>query len=411
MTADINLNARQQVDNYLDLLERGAPKEQITRAEEQLANTLNIRPYQLQQRLPFFQKIARALDAGRSFNTLKLPSGRVIEDKREGAKNAEKNQSREAGKRAVRNSATRDAAGKVRDDAARSSREAAKDEGREAVRDKAKAEGSRANSSVISKGGLEREVATHRFEKLMSQFEKMLVQRFENGKQIAGQSADGKPTFNAKSEAQWKAFFQRFFSRTVKKSVRLSDIANMLFRGMVSKGGKGVFIGDMQLKNGRMEKFVRFSILADIIASFKGLKPGQQIGKGMLEGLSGEELMYLALAASKDKRLNFTERAELGKFMGGKAEELAAKQLGITLDDQLREKAKRLRNRGKNSFGGFFDKDAELEDIPYRFVPWWHWGNLSKPGKFKWTTVFFYGSLLAMAILGAAVATMRILGG
>jgi len=52
------------------------------------------------------------------------------------------------------------------------------------------------------------------------------------------------------------------------------------------------------------------------------------------------------------------------------------------------------------------DKErAPHDETPYQFIPWWHWGNLWRPGKFKIITVAFYIGLLLLAIVGITAIT------
>jgi len=385
-------DTEQRIQNWVRLVEEGAPREEVERAEKEVAQALRTRPFEIKQRLPFFQKMAKALRGRQAFQQFRLTGGRVVVDRRdkeadEGSRSAKEAPKGEKGGEAKGEHRLRD--GKL-------------------VREKGRADIGRS----FERGGLEQRVATDRVDKMLTAFERMVLSRFEDGKQIAQQQKDGKPVFAEKSEAQWKAFFKSFLQRTIKKSAKLTDIRNFLLRGLVPKGSKAVFIGDMHLKSGRVEKFIRFSILAEIIAKLRGKKPGSTIGKGEL-GELGEELLYLALAASRKQRFAMSKKAAEGKFMGGRAEARAAKDLGLSLESQLREKARHLKGRkGRGgAFGGLFGKDGEPEELPHRFVPWWRWGNLGRPGKFKWFTVFFYAALLALAIMGVVLMSMRLMSG
>jgi hypothetical protein len=119
----------------------------------------------------------------------------------------------------------------------------------------------------------------------------------------------------------------------------------------------------------------------------------------------------LALAAAKRREFETSAKDAEGRFMTSRAEALAAEELGIPVEMQLREKAARLKGKKVKGFGWLVDRDGEPEDIPYTFVPWWHWGNLQRPGRTKWFTVAFYASLLTMAIIGLVAVTMRVLSG
>lgn len=403
-----NVTIEQRIQRWVDLVERGASYEQIQQAEIEVAEVLRRQPFELKQRLPFFQKLAQRLDARQAFQQFRLPGkDRVVVDRRdqfEGkpAQPDAKQQGAKEGAKEAQREATREARENLR-----------LQEGklvREKGRKYANFLGDRAD---LGRGGLDRQAAADRVEKLLSAFERMIVARFEEGEQIARETPEGKARFAAKSAAEWKAFFQNFLSRTVKKRVLLSQIRDFLFRGAVTKGGKGVFIGDMHLAGGRVEKFVRFSLLAEALAQLKNMVPGDRIGKGILANLTGEELVYLALAASRGRQMQFAQEAAQGRFMGGRAEAQAAEALGIPLDDQLRQKARQLRGRrGKGFFAGdLLGEHVPGEEAPTRFIPWWHWGNLFWPQKRRWATIVFYLALLAVALIGIAAMTMRWLGG
>ncbi|MFA4974202.1 MAG: hypothetical protein WC683_16455, partial [bacterium] len=222
---------------------------------------------------------------------------------------------------------------------------------------------------------------------------------------------DGLPHFNAKTEAEWKQFFLNFLDRTVAKKALLEDIKQFFMRGVVQKGAKGIFIGDLLLANGRTEKFVRFSILAEALAKLKAMMPGSQVTKEMLGKLTGEELMYLALAASRGSEFAFQQEAAKGRFGLARAEAQAAEKLGITLEQQLQKKTKFLKGKKGGRGMAWYDRDSEPEELPYQFVPWWQWGNLKNTGSTKWVTRVFYGSLFILSMIGIALLTARLLSG
>jgi hypothetical protein len=399
------LNAEQRIQRWVQLIEDGASFDQIQKAELDVAEVLRQQPFELKKQLPFFQKLAKKLNARPAFQQFRLPGkDRVVQDRRDQFKGEPKQKdqaSKESAKEAARDIAKQKAA-------------SLRLKGGKLIRDKGRSyKNNLGDRSALSSGSLDRGVAAERVDKLFSAFEKMVVERFEEGRQLEQQTKDGKAKFLAKSEGQWRQFFKSFLSRTIKKKVLLSQIRNFLFRGMVAKGGKGVFIGDMTLNGGRVEKFVRFSIMAEALAQLKGMNPGEVLGKGVLKNMSGEELMYLALAVARGREMQFAKGAEQGRFMGGKAEAQAAEALGLPMDGHLRHKAQSLRGRrGGGGFGGdLLGKHVYGDDIPYTFVPWWHWGNLARPGKRKTTTLLFYVALALVALMGIGAMTLRFFGG
>lgn len=386
-----SVDTGEQIERYVRLVEERAPLEEIERAEREVADALGTRPYVVKQQLAFFQRVAHEMRGTQAMQQFALTGGRVVVDRRD--KEAE--------------ASRQDAAGDIsRKETREDVREMHKLREGRLVKDK----GVDSIDKGILHGGLEREAATSRLDKLLTAFEKMIIARFEDGKQLEHLIKDGKTVLAEKSEVQWAAFFKSFLSRTVARTVGFEDIKNFLLRGLIPKGEKGIFIGDMHLTDGRIEKFIRFSILADIIARLAGKKPGEVVGKGEL-GILDEDLQYLALAASRGREFEAAQKETEGKFMGGRAEARAAEELGFAIERQLEEKAKRLRAKKGKGLGILFEKDGEPEDIPYQFVPWWHWGNLSRPGKYRRFTILFYTSLLALALIGIIAVTVKLLSG
>lgn len=389
------LSPEQSIQRWIDLVRQGAPLEQIQEAEYEVAQHLRQQPFRIKKQIPHFLKQARKLAASKAFREIRLPGrDRVVADRREQFRGEPKKAAQRA----------------VKEEAKKAAEELRLREGK-LVRPKGRPR--LAAERGLAREGLEQRAATERFEKLISAFEKMILERFEKGKDIEKQCPEGKARFGPKTAKEWSQFFRSFLHRTVKRKALLSEIRDFLFRGLVTKGGKNIFIGDMRMASGRVEKFVRFSILAEALAKFRGMLPGDAFGKGLLGKLTGEELLYLALAATRGREYEFARQPEPGRFIGGRAEAEAARALGIPLDEQLREKARHLRGRrGKGLFGALLgEEEGPPEEVPYRFVPWWHWGNLTRPGKFRWATVVFYGSLLALALIGIAVMTYRLLAG
>lgn len=401
-----NLTLEQRIQKWMELRDAGASFEQIQVAEFEVAEAIKKAPFEMQAKLPFFQQMAKKLDATQAFQQFRLPGRELMvvdrRDAREQGKPAEgsKEAAKEAGKKGEE--------GRAKE----SLRELRLQEGK-LVGGKERTFvnylGDRAGAAI--RGGLDQQAATERVERMLSAFERMVLARFEGGKQIAKESPDGKPAFLAKSDGQWRSFFKSFLDRTVGKKALLSDIREFLFRGLVSKGAKGVVIGDLSFTSGRVEKFVRFSILAEAIAKLRAMVPGEAMARGALSQLTGEELMYLALAASRAKEFAFTAQEAQGRFMGSRAEAEAAAALGIPLEQQLRQKARSLRARRGGGGRSMFDADGMAEELPQQFIPWWSWGNLARPNRLRWVTAVFYGSLLSMAVLGIAAMTYRLLVG
>lgn len=415
------LQTEQSVERWLSLVDQGAPLEVIQQAEQQVAEALKQSPFELRSQLPFFQQAAKRLDATLLLQHFRLPGReRLIEDRRDqfqgepAQKEAAKETAKETAKEAVK-SAAQEAAKKVAEKGAES--KVSELAGKLTLKDGKLVEHKERTYTnflgareLTQARGREAAAATTRVEEMLTGFERLVVERFEKGGQVAQQSPDGKAHFKPKSEGEWSAFFKSFLDRTVHKKALVDEVREFLFRGSVARGQKGIFIGDMHLTNGQVEKFVRFSILADALAKLKAMAPGEKVGADALGKLSGEELMYLALAAARSQEFATSMAPTQGKFALGSTEEKAAQALGIPLDRHLQQKAKQLK-RGAGGFKGFFDKDPEPEEIPYQFTPWWSWGNLQRQSPTRWITRVMYGSLLIVALLGIAVMTARLLKG
>jgi hypothetical protein len=399
-------DADPRIERFIKLVDDGAPDHEVDKAARDVADALKSSPYHLKDQVPFFQRVISAMRGSRAYSEFRLTNGQVVVDKRDKEEET----------------APQKKEGDVKAEVAKAEVKAAAAEAKKAeeMRDKRAQIEKHMEKGRLDNARLASNVASikdgrwqdEKLDRLISAFEKLLVQRFEGGKEIAQYLKEGKAQFAEKSEVQWKQFFESFMHRSVPKKVSFAMIEDFLFRGVVQRGQKGIFIGDMRLTGGRIEKFIRVSLLAEILTKLQGVKPGQTVQKGVIKGEGGEELAYLALAAAKRREFQTSEKAADGKFMSERAEQRAAEELGLSADAMLREKARRLKEKGgRRGLGGFFEKDAEPEDIPYQFVPWWHWGNLSRPGRTKIVTVVFYAALLAISLLGAAVITYRLLNG
>lgn len=205
--------------------------------------------------------------------------------------------------------------------------------------------------------------------RLLSDFEKMLVERFEKGKQLEYQTKDGKPNYAQKAEGAWKAFFSKFVKRTIWKKGELENLKEFVFRGLMSHakgGGKySTLIGDMAYNNGQIQKFTRLQILNEIAKMLQNIKPGSALAKDLLKkGLEAEEFQFLALANKhRDKALKLSQQEAKGFFgTTQKAEDQAAEKLGLK------------RRGGRGKYGGpiRWGKEGASEE-PHLFVPLGFW--------------------------------------
>lgn len=393
-------SSRDAVDIAKQLIElesSGANEQQLNTLKQQLADALKQPAFEIKRILPVFLQVVKKIDAANVYQQFHLP-GRdiVVVDRRESSKGKPLEPAKESSK---------DAAKKTED-----KRETKADQDRLKESAAKETTGKEKAGSVQRQAamGLEQRVAGERLEKMLTAFEKMVLARFENGRPIGPASADGMPKFLAKTDAQWKDFFKAFLGRTTARKTALTSIRDFLFRGLVSKGEKGIFIGDLRLADGRVEKFARFLLLADALAKLKKLSPGEFLNARQLGELTGEDLVYLALAASRGPEVKYSQKPTQGMFVGERAEQNAAAALGLPFSQQLKQKAKMLK-RGGLGLGGSLFGEGEPENVPYQFIPWWHWGNLTRPSKFKWVTAAFYGTMLALAIIGIALMTWRLM--
>lgn len=380
---------QQRMRNYVDLMSRKAPAEKIKQAEQQLSKTMGRDRFEAFKRhLP---RQLRKAEGRWTYRQFRLPGGRrMVRDRRGMRARGKPMKPRGPRKEPKRPMSMHVREGKL-------------------VKEKARKYANYLGDRMQGQrqGAARKAQMQAQLKDLLSKFEKIIVARFEGDKTIAKKAKDGKPIFLKKSRAQWTSFFKKFIGRTIKKKVPTRNIQGFMFRGMVPKGAKGVVISDMTLASGRIERFVRFSILADAMAKLQQMIPGDRFGKDVL---SGEELYYLALAVARGREYKTAPKPTQGMFMAGAAEEKAAQELGLPMSSQLDRKADDLRKgKGKGGFG-FFDKDKEiLEETPYRFVPWWHWGNLKPGGPHRSTTVAFYVALGVIIVVGILAITANLL--
>ena len=138
----------------------------------------------------------------------------------------------------------------------------------------------------------------------LSLFEKVFLAHFESGALLGDKLPPGLEKFLKKGEQEWSGFFNNLAPFAQKKSVPMSDIQALLFRGVTqtspaSKEGKNLtwLIVDMQLpaQPGRLqptlEKFVRILLPADSAALQKTLdqliqkNPGDTLSLSQLSDL------------------------------------------------------------------------------------------------------------------------------
>lgn len=387
-------NVEQGLDQWLNAVSKTSPE----KAQTQLEGLLK-QAFQLKEATPFFQTLAQKLDSTLAYQQFRLPGKDiVVSDRREAflGKPAEKTEGQGSTQENQKTEAPQEKDRPHTDGETKH------------VKHREKHDVHRANERTGVTANAGRESTASNMERLLSSFEKLLVERFENGREVAHEAKDGKKTFQEKTEGQWKDFFKAFLHRTEAKKLSLSDIKEFLLRGIVNKGEKGVVISDLTLQNGKVEKFARFAVLANMLAKLKGLNPGDVFGKNAFGGTLSEELLILALKATQGADQAVNPKATQGKFLDGKNEAAIQESLGMPVSSHLDKKGLLKKTRGlgvKDLLGD----EPFAEDVPYQFIPWWHWGNLKRPGKFKTVTVVFYGTLFILALIGIILLSYRVI--
>lgn len=254
----------------------------------------------------------------------------------------------------------------------------------------------------------------------LSMFEELVVKHFEEGQAMEQAIKDGKISFLAKTIEQWRAFFQKFLDRSAAKSVELSEVQEFLFRGMVKKNdAKAIVISDLIHNSGKTEKFIRFGVIYQKIASLLSkLSPGDTLAKqAIADGLTTEKLMYLALNPPSAEAEFFTGLKPTQGMFGLEATEArVAEELGIARDKGAPAGAQQsFAAKGKkHRTGGLWrwlvgDEEVPLDDKP-QFIPWWQWGTLNRPGGFTLKRAFYSGVIIIFILTILFLAHQYLLG-
>ncbi|MBI4367317.1 MAG: hypothetical protein HY543_10905 [Deltaproteobacteria bacterium] len=247
----------------------------------------------------------------------------------------------------------------------------------------------------------------------LSRFEARLVERFEQGVDLAQPAPDGKTHFLAKTAAQWKAFFARFLQRAEKKQVPIEAVAQAFtMRALLKKTSdpaKGVVVSDFQLADGTKEKFARFDVhLAALLSSAAQLEPGASVPKEVVaRGLPGQELSYIAIGKARGEQEGvMAPRDAQGVFTNLKTEAQIAERLGFPTPlrgeggMESGRSADVESGRAPRGLGKWFrDAEEPPDDAASqagRFVPWWHWAREERLGLRRW---FVPVTLIVLVIL------------
>lgn len=384
------------IEHYLETVASGAPPETVKQAEEQVKKALSFQDAgKLSEQFNKLKEVAKQLvNAQGAFQNLKLKD-RVIADNRDKVKVKV-----EADKPEVKaDKAERGKQGKHAE--------------LELIR--GRLQPSKDKPNVVQQNNLppsqteQRSAQRGVIDRLLSSFERVLLERFEQGRQIVQHRDAGKPVLPEKSLAEWQAFFSSMGDRSVGRKLNLADVRDFLFRGLVMKGDKAVVIADAQFNNGKVEKFIRFQALEELLGKMRELQPGQTFSKEMLESLSSEELMVLALAVSQGEMFEFSPQAAKGKFLLGSIEERAQQELGLRAPEnkpQQRAQKSGAKGRGGLFSGRWHDKEV-WEEEGGQFIPWWSWGKLPRKEKTEAVRSVFYMALIIVAIIGILALTYK----
>lgn len=235
--------------------------------------------------------------------------------------------------------------------------------------------------------------------RLLSEFEKLLVERFEKGRVIEKESEDSRPHFREKTDEEWRSFFSKFLNRSQWKEAELKELREFIFRGLISlKKGDGkhaMLIGDILLSDGRAEKFSRLKILKDLMNLLAGLKPGASLQAEMLiKGAGRGGVKYLALAHKHEEGVIKTGK-EVAKGMFGplKTEEEVARRLGI---------------KGGGYKGPIKWGEGGEEETP-AFVPAGFSGRQKLSGRPRTLIAVVFAAIVLLAIIGIWIALRFVL--
>ena len=385
------------VQHLLETIESGAPQDVIKQVEEQVKQALSYSEAgKVSEQFNKLKEVAKQLvDARGAFQHLKLKD-RVIPDNRDKPKAKPEHDKPEKGR----------------------SRHETKDfevvKGRlVAAKDKKESEGyyaNRMNSGQHVQADPRNAATRSVIERILNTFERLLIERFENGRPIVQEHPDGQPLLSEKSLAEWQQFFTSFGDRSVGRKLNLADVRDFLFRGLVQKGDKAIVVADVNLANGKVEKFIRFQVLDDLLQKLKTMQPGQSFSKDALQKLSGEELYVLALAVAQGGGFEFSPQAAKGKFLLGSTEEYTKRELGLSPPENPQHRAQKSARKGRGGLfsGSWKEREVWEEDLP-QFVPWWSWGKIQRREKTESVRSIFYMALIIVSILAVLALTFKFL--
>lgn len=276
----------------------------------------------------------------------------------------------------------------------------------------------------------------------LTPFERVLLARFVETRPLWSPLKTGQSQFRAKSDGEWKGFFQKFLPFTLEKKARTAEVESLIYRGMV-RGDTGktltlaqarraqeiaLLISDLKFVTGKTEKFARIPLsdgaqLATALARLASLKPGEVLNQTLLAQWLGGEFPFLALAPKivqpdlaqamanplvDSARGREGEGAVTGRqptqgiALAARTEELIARQLEIDLRRPIpqsgpaRETAGGGEEVGRKWFGGLSRRRRRGQGgegiLQEGFVPWYRliFEGRRWRGKVKWYVPLLY---------------------
>ena len=90
----------------------------------------------------------------------------------------------------------------------------------------------------------------------------------------------------------------------------LEEILGLIFRGLFSKDGKNILVGDLKFLaagEGEEAKMIQAEISDEAMEMLKNLLPGKTLDKAALEKLFGKELKFTELMHQEDAKANLAQ--------------------------------------------------------------------------------------------------------
>lgn len=135
-----------------------------------------------------------------------------------------------------------------------------------------------------------------------SKFEQMLQKVLAGNKVVPSLPEGVRARFAAKTEGEWKAFFQNAMdqgSAQAKAQGKLANMIEALFRGLYNKGNQTMMVADFAFTTGGKvaeNKFSQMPLVDNkLLEALKKLAPGEVLSQDLLKQL-GQEFDFIQLA-------------------------------------------------------------------------------------------------------------------